>query len=55
VFKMGREFDPAYKIEVCKQIESGNATPDLPETGARWWLLVRMPVPLTMIMITTTA
>jgi transposase len=23
---MGREFDPAYKIEVCKQIESGNAT-----------------------------
>jgi len=23
---MGKEYDPAYKVEICKQIESGNST-----------------------------
>ena len=26
MFNMGRVYDPAYKLEVCKQVESGSAT-----------------------------
>ena len=35
MFRMGQAYDPAYKVEVCKQVESGTATvPELSrETG----------------------
>jgi len=26
MFKMSKKFDPAYKLEVCKSVESGTAT-----------------------------